>query len=425
MKKENISILLILFLVLPNILAIEVKLSKDNYIPRETLQSEITGTFIYLRLDNIQIYEGEKVHPEPVIANLAKYQNKYYYYAMLPNREGNFTLRIIGGEYIESGELRRTTIIKNFTITRSNVSALSINPGLVYTTKDFSLKLKSIYGNQLIIMQFEGTGETKNLTLIEESEDSVSFSIKRSKPGLNNLKINNYNIPIFVIKTDNPLDEIINLNFDPYELSGSIITGKDYSFKIVIDNSGTKNLTNISFSNNIGAIISPKTIDSLNPGEIEYINVTIPVSSKEKEKLSGEIIIHTDYKNFTIPVDFKIIEKVEEINISVPGVTTSINCYDSGGKVCREDQECDGELTPSMEGPCCKGECNDKKKTNYTFAIGLILLLVILLAVAFIMWKAKQKRKSHSADEVINERIKKFEDRMGTPIEVEGKLDKV
>ena len=40
--------------------------------------------------------------------------NIYYFYAILPNREGNFTLRIKDALYSTAGELKTDEIIKNY-----------------------------------------------------------------------------------------------------------------------------------------------------------------------------------------------------------------------------------------------------------------------------------------------------------------------
>ena len=60
MKKE-ITLLLII-LLMPLISAIDIELSKTDYTPSETLQAEITGSFISLRLENILIYEDGYLH---------------------------------------------------------------------------------------------------------------------------------------------------------------------------------------------------------------------------------------------------------------------------------------------------------------------------------------------------------------------------
>ena len=81
MKKSVFLLLLIVGLVssIGSILAVEMVLSKNSYQPQELLQAEITGNFFSLTLDNIFIFKGDKLHSEPVIKDLTKQNNIYYF----------------------------------------------------------------------------------------------------------------------------------------------------------------------------------------------------------------------------------------------------------------------------------------------------------------------------------------------------------
>ncbi len=204
MKKEIIALVLIIFLI-PTILAIDVSLSKTSYQPQETLQAEITGNFISLTNENILIYKGEAVHSTPTISDLTKQGNIYYFYAVLPNQEGNFSLKIENSQYTQAGQTKTDTITKDFKIKRTNESALSINQGFVITSEDFSIKVKSLNNNQEISAILESTKEIHNTTLIEDSEKIFSFSVLAEETIKTNLKINNYNIPVFIIEKTQPI----------------------------------------------------------------------------------------------------------------------------------------------------------------------------------------------------------------------------
>jgi len=167
-------------------LSLEIKMSKDSYQPRETLQAEISGNFISLKSENIMIYKENKVHSEPIIQGLTKQDRVYYYYAVLPNQEGNFSLRIENAEYIKSGDIVSDTIIKNFTIKQTNESSQSINPGFIFTKKDFSIKIKALNKDQDISISFENY--TYNIFLFEEFEKHKSEIAKKGKTSLPELE---------------------------------------------------------------------------------------------------------------------------------------------------------------------------------------------------------------------------------------------
>ena len=130
MRKE-LTILILILIFIPLVSAIDVFILKSDYSTRETLQAEITGNFISLKPENIFIYKSEKVHPEPVISGLTKQNNKYYYFAVLPNQPGDYSLRIENTKYSASGEFTPEIIIKDFTITRKEETTLSINQGFI------------------------------------------------------------------------------------------------------------------------------------------------------------------------------------------------------------------------------------------------------------------------------------------------------
>jgi len=197
MKKRVLPIILLILLTINLASAVEIKLSKESYNPQETLQAEITGNFISLSLENVLIYEKNTPRSQPVISDLTKQGNIYYFYAILPNQQGNFSLKIENARYTESGVEKTTAIVKEFTIIKTNTSSLQINPGFVKTSSDFSIKIKALNSNQDINAVFNQ--QSQNLSLIEDMQKTISFSIS-SLIGKYDLKINSYTIPVFIIE---------------------------------------------------------------------------------------------------------------------------------------------------------------------------------------------------------------------------------
>jgi hypothetical protein len=405
-------------------LAIDLTISKDNYYPEETLQAEITGNFITLSQENIAIYEEGIPRPNPVISDLTKQDNIYYFYAILPNKEGNFSIAIENAEYISSGELKKDRIIKNFTIKKSNQTYLSINPGFVLASKDFSIKIKSPYLNQRISATLEATNQSKSINLIESDEKTLDFSILGISHNRTNIKIGNYNIPIFIIKNIIlPGNEA--LIFSPQELIATVIPGENYFFQISIENFGDKNISNIRLINSMNAIVNPDTIDLLKRGERKIINLTIPVSSNIINNLSGEISAEYGNKSNKLEVFFTITQNNTDINLNGTTITQDLSCT-GRGKICVYPENCSKEKTASLEGPCCLGDCSiPKPPADYGWVFGLILLIILGLIAYFLIKRARKKQKIKTSDEILDEKSKKFEIRMNPSKEVSGKLDRV
>lgn len=352
--------MLILFAVLamPLVSAAEVKLSKDSYYPQETLQAEITGNFIdALAKDNLLVYKQGVPRSYPVISDLTKQGDIYYFYAILPNQEGNFSLKIEDIRYTESGAEKTTAIVKEFEIKETNESALQINPGFVKTSDDFSIKVKSLTGNQQVTTELGG--ESKNYSLIEDVENTFSFSILSLATGKNNLKI------IFSSETTKGILSSITTN--------------------------------------------------------EYY--TIPVFIIEKTIINNTIINQTNQTNIN-----QTNQTANETKINIENKTEeeikALYCADFGNE-CGDNEECDIETKPSLDsGSCCPGTCVAKKEKSY-FWIGILIIFLVLAVIAFMYFKAKNKRPP-SSEEILKTRTDRFNDRMsGENREVSGKLDSV
>jgi len=201
MKKRDLfipSLVILSLLLISTISAVEIKLSKNSYQPMETLQVEITGNFIdSLSKSNVLLYKEGIPHSTPAISDLTKYEDINYFYAILPNQEGNFSLKIENVRYVDAGTQKTETIEKKFIIKKGNQSALQINPGFVNTGQDFSIDVTNLYGNDKILASFNK--ETKNLSIIPDSKKIITFSIKNITSGKQELTINGYKIPVFII----------------------------------------------------------------------------------------------------------------------------------------------------------------------------------------------------------------------------------
>jgi hypothetical protein len=128
-------------ILLPSVLGVEINLVKSEYNGWETLQAEINGNFISLANKNVFIYEEGKVHPEAVLYGLIKRGEVYHYYAVLPNRDGNFSLRIENVQYIQSKKLMNEPIDEKFIIKKANETILLILVLLLLKMKSFLLGL--------------------------------------------------------------------------------------------------------------------------------------------------------------------------------------------------------------------------------------------------------------------------------------------
>jgi hypothetical protein len=281
-----------------------------------------------------------------------------------------------------------------------------------------------LYKDQKVSLDLEE--QTKNVSMPEENEETFTFSTLNLKTQQTYLKINDYIIPIFLTRKISPPQKFKQLIFYPEQIKGVIFSGKDYYFTIIIENSGDENITNITFSNDFKGTIQPPYISIISPEEKVSINLTLS-SENTKNNLSGEIISNYEDSQFIIPVYFETTENKTLVNISISGIDTNntnqqLSCVFLGN-ICAEDQDCSGETVPSLEGPCCKGECTSTTTSNYSWIYGALLLLAVAGIIIYLFWKVRSRQRPKSEKEILQENYKKYKERMSGN-SVEGQLDR-
>ena len=427
MRTKYISAIFILLLAVNLISAVEIKLIKDSYQPRETLQAEITGNFLTLSKENVQLYKEGIPRSTPVISGFTRFEDTYYFYAILPNQEGNFSLRIQNAQYTDSGVKKSEDIIKYFTIIKTNESSLSIDPGFVLTSDTFSIKIKSLNKNQEIDAELEANNKKNSFSLKEEVEKTVYFSISNINSTKTNLKINNYNIPVFIRnRPENIITPLEDLIFSPSELRATLLPSTSYSFQIILENIGNEDLRDIKVSNDFNAKIQP-SLFNLNESERIYLNLSFLTTenAKDNQTLEGNVIAETQGRNYTMPVLFKITTNKSNEDLGGSSYTESSSCSDLGGNVCLDTQDCDGDFIASLERSCCRGNCVEiEAPAGYGWVYATVLILIVLGLIGYVFWKSKQRSFKNSS-EILNKRAKSFEERMNPKSNhVEDRLDK-
>jgi len=163
---------LLIFLFLPFVLAIETNL-KEKYKPGETLIIKISGNFIKpLKPSDILFYSGRLYIP--LVYDLTKIQNTYYIYALLPEKERDYTLIIKNAHYVEVGQEVQEDLKYNFSVS-GNITPFSINPGFIITDKNFDINVESKIKS--INLRTEFLNSTKEIEIGVGQTKKIPFSI--------------------------------------------------------------------------------------------------------------------------------------------------------------------------------------------------------------------------------------------------------
>ncbi len=421
MKKRALFLILSIFIVLPLISlasAVEIKLSKDIYAPGETLQAEIYGNFIDgLNIENIYFYRERNI---PVIYDILKLKDKYILYALLPYTEGNYTLKIKNTRYTTETGSSTADIIKEFKIQPSNTTTLSINPGFILAREDFYIKVKA---NKNLNINIEFLGKKQNLSLVQNTEEKIDFSISGIKNYTEtSIKIQDYVIPVFIFpekSTEEIIKETKSFRFNPSGIEATILNGESYFFKMSLINLGDSDIVNINLSPNLSSknleiTIAPSSFSRLEAKEGKNINITF--TSEKKGNYSGSITASSGNLSAELKINIEVTENKSKVSYEGPSYEES--CSDIG-KTCNVTETCSGTSVFTKDGYCCQGDCTAEKKSS-SWIYGLILIIVVLAGLFLLSFYMKKKQRK--SIDILKERQKKYEDRMSG--EVTGSLTK-
>ena len=379
--KRLIPIFLVL-LILPNVLAVSVDL-KENYSPRETLIAKITGNFLEtLDSNNIFFYSDRLL--VPMDYDVGKFGNDYYLYAILPNKERNYTLVLKDISYFEMGEDKRGDLEFNFTVS-GQIADFTINPGFVVTSKDFNLDLESNIDPitlQVKYLDFSTevevpAGRTKSILVpLTFSEEDLDFvEVKSSGADIS------YEIPVNQIaRPAAPKSLVFSKTF--YNLT--VFKGSPNQIVLYLQNAGQEDLKNIEIvSSNEDVVIIPETVSSLK--STNFIEINLSITPK----------VNTE---FTVSANSDDVSADTTININlievgpgglVPDEIRQYSCPEIGA-ICTDKQYCDGQEVATLETEhCCAGQC--KRKFPTTIVITIILIIGIAV-IGYYIWKLKQKK---------------------------------
>jgi hypothetical protein len=424
MKKSLIFAFLLFALPLASAVNININ---SNYKPGETLLGTVEGNFLSpLTAENFYFYSGRV--QMPLIFDVAKIQDKYYFYAILPVEERNYTLVLKNLDYFENGKEISGDLEKNFSVSGSVID-FSISPGFVIMNNETTISLKSENSLLNVSINFLNYSDAVSVPVAQEKKVSLNsggilgFLFTHLDVSALNTK---YSIPVAILS---PSSNVTNasltggLDFSRSEFDFSVHKGNETGFSIYLENLGSGSVQNITlnFSDVLQDVlaISPSEIDEIKEHGNQKIDLT--VNTREIKTYRGLI---TAYSGNISTESLIIINSLEE-NETLPLPTPSEpigkqGCSSMGGLICA-GQTCTGVTADSFEGPCCMGTCG--QATSYTGTIvGIVLLLGIAGGLYYLYHRYKKKKMN--PDEILRKSEKNFEERMNPGKEVRGGLIK-
>lgn len=245
--KQYLPLLLILVLF-PTISSLDINM-KSEFQQGETLIATVSGTFTQPPLEkNIVFYRG---HVEvPIESELARIDDVYYIYALLPENNANYSIEIQGVNYVQGSQNIEANLTKEFIILNETAD-FSVDKAHVVTDDNFFLEVQNLQASDITIElssttlkgdeeEFESYADS--LTLKSGEKKKIEFELYSIQPVTLKeitLKSENleYKIPIYIFdnnaKRDIDNEDVIDLdevnNIDD-EDNGEIIDSTDNSY---------------------------------------------------------------------------------------------------------------------------------------------------------------------------------------------------
>ncbi len=395
---------------------------KSNFSQGETFTARVSGNFAEsISANDITFYrENTRIS---LVPSVKKIDNDYYIYAQLFGKSpDNYSIVIQNVKYYTGGQLFANDLSKNFTITE-NLSDFSIEPGFVFTNKDFFITATNLRDFPITITSkiandsqtassggffdflfgggTSGSASTSGFQTILKSGEvkKINFGISGNTSFfilsvLQNLQLStdktSYRIPVFISTSNiNQTSLSPRINFEPNDINVSISLNSNLTRIVYLFNKGNSDLQDINllFSDSIKSYISVSQQNISFLGKNSSKPVEIIFSSDAFDKIvEGQIRAKTQDNFYAyISVTLNFIKNFQPTNGSNDVIIST--CSNFGGEICNTGQTCDGETKTASDGVCCLGTCATPQKTSYGIYIGfgLIAIIIIMLIVFYFM----------------------------------------
>ena len=415
MKRALLFFLILFSLQLVSAISIDMK---STFQPGETAMGVIDGNFLsQITPQNIYFY-SDRVSI-PLVFDIARINDKYYFYVLLPTNERKYTMIIKDVHYYENSQENLRDIEKNFSVS-GNVTDFSVYPGFIITKNNFTLSLES--KNQPLSVTIKVQNQSIQVNLPIAKTKKVDLRVSSDNFTMDSVSVSgqntNYKIPIAILSSNKsvyyPRNNSENIadsekfRFSQSELNISVNEDSEFLYDVYLVNVGDKDLENIKIvlSGDIKSIatITPSTFDLK---QSESKKIEIKINSADIGAFRGKITAETDSLSTSSDISIKSFDN--SIEIPTP-IETKEPCIVYNGIICKSSEQCSSAVRDSLEGACCLGKC--ESKTSYTTIIIGILILIAVGVGLFFLYKRQKATKSMSSRDIVQKHNQEYEKRV-------------
>lgn len=363
---------------------------RASYHPGETMLVALQGSILEpLDKTHVTFYRG---HVQTVFEyDLKKIGDHYFLYAIAPNSQNNYTLAITGIVTTVNGETQTLEYLQNFSVSGESYP-YTLRPGFIIAQDDFTVHVFLNRDQEQTIAIGANNNSQK---LLKPGDNQLSFSIAEFDQGVTLVPIGAYILPVYNLraKDANLLPETKHLRFFPGPLREVRVYGvaRPLSFKII--NIGSEDIDSFAFQYNANYYsLQPEKISKLRVNESAEFNLTLKQSNKT---IDDTLVIHAGNETLEIPVYVEYIQNQTTTNVS-SNLTQAAGyyCSELNGKLCSTQEQCSGNVSDSINGPCCLGSCIVPEKPSYAW-VGYLLGALVLIVLVIIGGRYMKNRKGN------------------------------
>lgn len=401
--KRLVLLFAVFLLSVSFISAVEIEMD-SSYDSGETFIAKISGNFVdSITKDNIEFYRGNvKI---PIIFDVTKYENDFYLYAVLLDKQkGDYSFKISDVKYKKGTATIDDEIIQNFSVSNSTAE-FSVNPGFIVTDNDFSIKIKNLQEKniEISITTSENIKSENSVEILEGEEKTINFNLIDPLVQENIIfSSGNYSYEFkgfFVFGEEipeEPEDKKGTENvfkFEPSSLEISMATESEGKRILLLKNTGEK-IKNIVLV--VSEILQPYVelsvyeIDKLDTNEEERIELSV-ISDVNEAIVEGFIIAESGNLSTSSILVLDFVEDFIPIDGQSESSPSVSSCSEVGGEICSENAECEGDTFYASDGVCCLGSCKETKENKGGRILGWFLIIALII-IAIWFYKSKFKK---------------------------------
>jgi preprotein translocase subunit Sss1 len=383
MKKESVFILFLFFVSLASAVP-SLEIYGENFQPYETVVGNISGVSQNLDSSSLKFFEGRR--EVSFEKDLIAYEG-IYYFSVVFNREGNFSLKLENVLYYEGENLNSASLEENFEIKYEGENftrILSIKPGVVFTTGDFDLTLKNV-GEDLVNFSY---GEKNKSSLESGESEKISLSPSANFSVFEVKSYKDFFVPIIyfnITQTNNTVEEkVLSLKPAIEALEFSFFVGDKLSSKIELFNFGEENLTDVSVKTELD-FVKTNLVKEIEGKSV--VNLSLEGTLKNTGLFKDNLTISYTENGSEEKVLIPLTVYVFAANSSEEEVANSLDCFSLGGEICDSGEFCEGTNSTRVD-KCCVGSCKKLGGDEGSSKVVVGLLIISFLGiVGYVIYK--------------------------------------